>query len=833
MESSQSSLSSVEVPEAYIEPHYKESYRLAIFALLCGGREAYEEYVRAEQISHLLSEQEILFILEKAEKPVMEDDSEGIDKVTNPSTYFPLESDEEVPDLELGWPEVDLRGVETNISLLYHPPRQNTPTIKEVVRKQILAARQVIAIAMDVFTDVDIFKGIISAVQRGVAVYILLDESRFSSFLHMAHSLGINVQDTKNLCVRTVRGQHYQCRSGMKFHGGLEQRFILVDSQTVLYGTYSYTWSFEKINLSMVLVVTGLLVSSYDDEFRRLYARSVVPVVFSKTAISGKQENTALTLINLDNSSRLKDLYTRHYSLNHLHLKSREMHSPGVAQNDEATMTRGLSVQEKLHRSHFNDTENLVRGHSYDEDLQKLKSLTRMKMGTKDLGVFAVSRRMSSRLRDSSRQTDRLTQQHLRHKTRYGADHNLIPFNSETSLHKWKIELYMNEDDVPPDALSDASRGTSEKSSQSRHRDLSEYQTQLVRRRSKEIRSKIEEMRQNRLSLQESVNLRQSRESLRSVRSDKTKRMSSMTGLEMKKTVTGFDLNMQNRNNLEISKPKKAEGETGQVFTDGQRSFSHYNIQTVADKETMQEQGLCRTKSDADLDMKRLDSTLKFSHLHSSGIQHSRMMESLIEIPEDKEESNSHVNNFDSVHSVLSAKEKKQKSLQRRLSLRSQNTSEPNQALRTDHSQESTVKQAAKKGQIPGISRSQNSLNGPSETDQHKSPFSRLSPQRLSKRKTTSSADQDQGSRYTLSDEGTSISQTKKERPIHRYELKLKKDLLRVEKLERVPSTLDKQRSSSFSRQDSGNPMFQTQAATDNKLGRFMQRVGNLINKNK
>lgn len=140
---SQSSLSSDDVPEVYIEPHYKESYRLAIYALLCGGREAYEEYVQAEQINHFLSEQEILFILEKAEKPVVEVDSEGTSKVANPSTYFPLESDEEVPDLELGWPEVNLKDAETNISLLYHPPRPNTPTIKEVLRKQILEARQV------------------------------------------------------------------------------------------------------------------------------------------------------------------------------------------------------------------------------------------------------------------------------------------------------------------------------------------------------------------------------------------------------------------------------------------------------------------------------------------------------------------------------------------------------------------------------------------------------------------------------------------------------------------------------------------------------------------
>lgn len=50
---------------------------------------------------------------------------------------------------------------------------------------------------MDVFTDVDIFKELITATLRGVAVYILLDESRYSSFLDMSNRVGINIQDLK------------------------------------------------------------------------------------------------------------------------------------------------------------------------------------------------------------------------------------------------------------------------------------------------------------------------------------------------------------------------------------------------------------------------------------------------------------------------------------------------------------------------------------------------------------------------------------------------------------------------------------------------------------
>lgn len=147
MESNLSQLSSRVEDEypSYILPHYKESYRLAIYALLCGGREAYDDFLRTEQISHFLSDDEILFLLENAELPLVDDEREGVRAKDSlaPSTYFPLESDEEVPDLELGWPDVSLGTRDTSVSLLFNPPRLNTPSIKEVVRKQIQEARQV------------------------------------------------------------------------------------------------------------------------------------------------------------------------------------------------------------------------------------------------------------------------------------------------------------------------------------------------------------------------------------------------------------------------------------------------------------------------------------------------------------------------------------------------------------------------------------------------------------------------------------------------------------------------------------------------------------------
>lgn len=53
---------------------------------------------------------------------------------------------------------------------------------------------QVIAIVMDIFTDVDIFKEIVDASTRGISVYLLLDDSNFSHFFKMAEKQGCQVQ---------------------------------------------------------------------------------------------------------------------------------------------------------------------------------------------------------------------------------------------------------------------------------------------------------------------------------------------------------------------------------------------------------------------------------------------------------------------------------------------------------------------------------------------------------------------------------------------------------------------------------------------------------------
>ncbi|XP_006893198.1 PREDICTED: protein FAM83B-like [Elephantulus edwardii] len=270
----------------YIEPHYKEWYRVAVDTLIEHGLEAYKEFLAKERVSEFLAEEEINYILKNVQKVAQStthSTDNSCDDTSSSGTYWPIESDVEAPNLDLGWPYVmpGLLGG-THIDLLFHPPRAQLLTIKETVRKMIKEARKVIALVMDIFTDVDIFKEIVEASTRGISVYILLDESNFIHFLNMTEKQGCQVQRLRNIRVRTVKGQDYLSKTGAKFYGKLEQKFLLIDCQKVMYGSYSYMWSFEKAHLSMVQMITGQLVESFDEEFRTLYARSCVPSSFAQ-----------------------------------------------------------------------------------------------------------------------------------------------------------------------------------------------------------------------------------------------------------------------------------------------------------------------------------------------------------------------------------------------------------------------------------------------------------------------------------------------------------------------------------------------------------------------
>ncbi|NWJ11427.1 F83DB protein, partial [Crypturellus undulatus] len=193
-------------------------------------------------------------------------------------TYFPERSDAEPPVLELSWPRWAsgaFRGL-TSAEARFQPGcDERRDACKEAVRRQIRSARQVIALVMDSFTDIDIFGDIQDAYRnRKVPVYILLDQDFLPHFLEMCENLGVCPEQERLLRVRTLTGNTYYMRSGAKIIGKVHEKFMLIDGMRVTTGSYSFTWTDGKLNSSNLLLLSGQVVEQFDLEFRILYAQS-------------------------------------------------------------------------------------------------------------------------------------------------------------------------------------------------------------------------------------------------------------------------------------------------------------------------------------------------------------------------------------------------------------------------------------------------------------------------------------------------------------------------------------------------------------------------------
>ncbi|XP_070604602.1 protein FAM83H [Erythrolamprus reginae] len=266
----------------YLPPHYKEYYRLALDLLAEEGQESYHRFLAEEAAPDFLCPSEVEHITQHLQKPQYACQEAGGSTDSSPpeadtdgssGTYWPMNSDLAVPELDLGWPMVfGFRG--TEVTTLVQPPPPDNPSIKEEARRMIRAAQQVIAIVMDVFTDVDLLSEVLEAAARRVPVYILLDEMHAQLFLDMAAKCRVNLNFVEFLRVRTVSGPTYYCRTGMSFKGHVKEKFLLVDCMVVLSGSYSFMWSFEKIHRSIAHIFQGELVASFDEEFRILFAQS-------------------------------------------------------------------------------------------------------------------------------------------------------------------------------------------------------------------------------------------------------------------------------------------------------------------------------------------------------------------------------------------------------------------------------------------------------------------------------------------------------------------------------------------------------------------------------
>nr|XP_020764745.1 protein FAM83D [Odocoileus virginianus texanus] len=281
---------------------YSEERRLALEELLAGGPDAFSAFLRRERLGRFLNPDEVRAILRAAERPGEEgaaagaEDSFGSSHDCSSGTYFPEQSDLEPPLLELGWPSFyqgAYRGA-TRVEAHFQPRGAGAGGpygCKDALRQQLRSAREVIAVVMDVFTDIDIFRDLQEISRKqGVAVYILLDQALLSQFLDMCMDLKVHPEEEKLMTVRTITGNIYYARSGTKIVGKVHEKFTLIDGIRVATGSYSFTWTDGKLNSSNLVILSGQVVEHFDLEFRILYAQSkpISSKLLSSFRISGR-----------------------------------------------------------------------------------------------------------------------------------------------------------------------------------------------------------------------------------------------------------------------------------------------------------------------------------------------------------------------------------------------------------------------------------------------------------------------------------------------------------------------------------------------------------------
>ncbi|XP_073325158.1 protein FAM83C isoform X2 [Pagrus major] len=269
-----------------LELSHNEAARLATDALLEHGEKEYRRVLTEERELNFLSPLEVRYITKHAAKACSPEsngtgpndrdfgDGDAVSELTS-GTYFPMMSDEEPPMLELGWPDPPARYGPSETQIYFQ--RDKSHNVKDLIRSLINKAKKVIALVMDVFTDVDLLCDLMEASnKRRVPVYILLDEKNLDYFTEMCSALDIQNSHLGNMRVRSVCGDTYCTKSGKKFTGQVLEKFMIIDCEEVIAGSYSFTWLSAQVHSNMVMHFSGRIADSFDREFRCLYADSQI-----------------------------------------------------------------------------------------------------------------------------------------------------------------------------------------------------------------------------------------------------------------------------------------------------------------------------------------------------------------------------------------------------------------------------------------------------------------------------------------------------------------------------------------------------------------------------
>nr|XP_008119886.1 PREDICTED: protein FAM83A isoform X2 [Anolis carolinensis] len=249
---------------AKLDFSHNESVRLATDALLDGGHPAYLKALEDEGEVDFLSTVEAQYIKRNAKEPYYSSDGEVGPRQNNDArslqsgTYFPLVSENSEPALLHTWSTSEKPYLKEKSSATVYFQTDKNSNIRDLIRRCINKTSQ-------------------------------------------------------NISVRSVTGEVYCAKSGRKFSGQIQEKFIISDWRYVLSGSYSFTWLCGQVHRNFLSKFTGQVVELFDEEFRHLYASSK-PVAGlrlpSHTSLFFLNKSTAATQGSLTNSSNHGSIHT-------------------------------------------------------------------------------------------------------------------------------------------------------------------------------------------------------------------------------------------------------------------------------------------------------------------------------------------------------------------------------------------------------------------------------------------------------------------------------------------------------------------------------------------
>ncbi|XP_012370863.1 protein FAM83A [Octodon degus] len=247
-----------------------ESARLATDALLDGGPEAYRRVLSQEGEVDFLSSLEAQYVQAQAKEPCCVPEPAGAAEggpkgqascSLQSGTYSPPASEGSEPGLLHTWALAEKPYLKEKSSATVYFQTDKHSNIRDLVRRCISRSSQVLAILMDVFTDVEVLCDILEAAnKRGVFVCVLLDQRGTKLFQEMCDK--VQLSDSHLKCHREV-GEALRA-TGASFPEPAQP------PRTV----DSFSWLCGHVHRNILCKFTGPAVELFDEEFRHLYASS-------------------------------------------------------------------------------------------------------------------------------------------------------------------------------------------------------------------------------------------------------------------------------------------------------------------------------------------------------------------------------------------------------------------------------------------------------------------------------------------------------------------------------------------------------------------------------